>query len=375
VAHLGYFRTEFVTSRAWLSEPAFADLVALAQFLPGPASSQTGFAIGLRQGGYRGGLAAWLGFTLPSALLMLCFAASASLIIAAPIGLIALHGLKLAAAAIVGQAVWGMARSLCRTWHTRLIALAGLFVSLSISGPFSPVLVIIAGGMAGLFIGRLEPPATSHMILEPLSIAITPRASFIALTLCAALLAASFLPAHGLALLFAAFYRAGALVFGGGHVVLPMLHQAVVAPGWVSNGGFLAGYGAAQALPGPLFTFAAFLGALVQMNHGAPAGLAGATIALVAIFLPGLLAMFGMLPLWHGLRRRPAAQAAITGVNAATVGLLAAAFYNPVLTSAITGPLDLAIALGGFLLLQLRRTPPLAIVALCIAMAVLRAQF
>lgn len=356
-AHLGYFHAEFVERRRWLSERAYGDLVALSQFLPGPASSQTGFAIGLTRGGALGALAAWAGFTLPSAALMLAFAYGAGRIADAPWGVGLLHGLKLVAVAIVAQAVLGMARSLSPDGPRATIATAALVLSLLAPGSLAQLGAIALGAVAGLAFCRDGAAATPDSLAMPVS----RRAGLACLALFFALMALSFVPGpSGLSALFAAFYRSGGLVFGGGHVVLPLLRDAVVTPGWVSDGAFLAGYGAAQALPGPLFAFSAYLGALVG---GAP----GALVALVAIFLPGLLALVGVLPFWHGLRAQPQAQAAMRGVNAAVVGLLGAALYNPVWTSAVLAPADFALAAAGFALLVAWRAPPLVVVLLSAA--------
>ncbi|HEY1944492.1 MAG TPA: chromate efflux transporter [Roseiarcus sp.] len=360
IAHLGYFRAEFVERRRWLSERAYVDLVALSQFLPGPASSQTGFAIGLMRGGALGGLAAWAGFTLPSAALLLAFAFGSSQIGEAPWGAGLLHGLKLVAVAIVAQAVLGMARSLCPDKARASIATAALVLLLLAPGSLAQIAAIALGAAAGLVLpGESGSPAP-----ESLAMPISRSAGLLCLTAYFALLALAFVPAGGLLALFAAFYRSGALVFGGGHVVLPLLRDAVVAPGWVSDSAFLAGYGAAQAIPGPLFTFAAYLGAIAGQP---PAGIAGALVALVAIFLPGLLALTGALPFWHALRANSRAQAAMRGVNAAVVGLLGAALYSPVWTSAVLAPADFAIAAAGFVLLAAWRAPPLVVVALSAA--------
>ena len=358
IAHLGYFRAEFVGRRNWLNESTYGDLVALSQFLPGPASSQTGFGIGLMRGGLWGGCAAWLGFTLPSAILLILFAYGAGGIAQSPAGAGLLHGLKLVAVAIVAQAVLGMARNLCPDRVRATIATIALIVMLVAPWSASQIGVIVAGGIAGFWLCRQgAAPA-----VEEAHLPVSRRFGVIALVAFFLLLALSFVPADGNArALFDAFYRSGALVFGGGHVVLPLLHNAVVNPGWVSNNAFLAGYGAAQAVPGPLFTFAAYLGAVASLP---PGGVAGAGIALIGIFLPGLLCLLGALPFWHGLRARPAAQAAMRGTNAAVVGLLAAALYNPVWTSAVKTPADLAIAAAGFVLLIAWRAPPLVVVLL-----------
>jgi chromate transporter len=360
VAHLGYFRAEFVERRRWLSERAYVDLVALSQFLPGPASSQTGFGIGLVRGGYLGGLAAWLGFTLPSALLLLLFAYGAGSIADAPLGAGLLHGLKLAAVAIVAQAVFGMARSLCPDKPRAAIALAALVLLVFVPSSLGQVVAIALGGLAGLvFVPGDLGAATDDVPPVSRGVGIACLSAFFVL------LALAFAPVStGLAALFNAFYRSGGLVFGGGHVVLPLLRDAVVTPGWVSDNAFLAGYGAAQAVPGPLFTFAAYLGAVAGTP---PAGVIGAVVAIFAIFLPGILALMGVLPFWHQLRTQANAQAAMRGINAAVVGLLASALYNPVWVSAVREPADFAVAAIGFVLLIVWRAPPLLVVLLSAA--------
>jgi chromate transporter len=358
IAHLGYFRAEFVERRKWLSDRAYTDLVALAQFLPGPASSQTGFGIGLMRGGYAGGLAAWTGFTLPSAILMVLFAYGAGSIADTVWGAGLLHGLKLVAVAIVAQAVLGMARSLCPDRERASIATVALVIMLLAPGSLSQVGTIVLGAIAGLVLCPGATEAATDSVTLPISR--TAAAMFLAAFF--VLLVLAFVPTRsgGIAV-FDAFYRSGALVFGGGHVVLPLLRSAVVAPGWISDNAFLAGYGAAQVLPGPLFTFSAFLGTLAQAG---PGGIAGAAIALVAIFLPGIMVLMGTLPFWHALRRRPHAQAAMLGTNAAVVGLLGAALYNPVWTSAVQTPADFAIAATGFVLLLVWRVSPIVVVVL-----------
>jgi len=360
IAHLGYFRQEFVIRRGWLDERAFADVVALCQFLPGPASSQVGFSLGLMRAGYLGGLAAWLGFTLPSAILLVLFAYGASALKgSAGDGL--LHGLKLVAVAIVAQAVLGMARTLCPDKERAAIAALALILMSVAPGSLSQVGAIVLGGLAGLALRRGE----TREAPEPSAFPITRRMGLVFLVLFFVLLALSFAPARGGALALAgAFYRSGALVFGGGHVVLPLLRSAVVAPGWVTDSAFLAGYGAAQAVPGPLFTFSAYLGAVA---HVPPGGVAGATLALVSIFVPGLLALMAALPFWRGLSGRQNARAAMAGINAAVVGLLAAALYNPVFVSAVQSPADFAVAAAGFVLLAAWRAPPALVVALTAA--------
>jgi len=358
IAHIGYFRDAFVARRRWLSEQAYADLVALCQFLPGPASSQTGFAIGLMHAGYLGGLAAWIGFTLPSAMLMLLFAAGVGSL-GGVLGRGMLHGLKLVAVAIVAQAVWGMARALCPDRERASIAAVAALLVLFSASSVVQIAAILLGGVAGLFLCRDAPPLTGGHVAMPVS----RTAGIVALVAFFVLLLAALLLPGRLSLrgfdLFAAFYRSGALVFGGGHVVLPLLREAFVAPGWVSDDAFLAGYGAAQAVPGPLFTFAAYLGAVSNLD---PNGIAGAVLGLIGIFLPGILVLIGMLPFWDAFRMRLEAQAAMRGVNAAVVGILGAALYNPVWTSSVKAPSDLAIALVGFVLLVAWRAPPLVVV-------------
>jgi len=359
VAHIGYFREEFVVRRRWLDEHAYADLVGLCQFLPGPASSQVGFSIGLMRAGYLGGLAAWTGFTLPSAIALVLFAYGATLL-SEPVGVGLIHGLKLVAVAIVAQAVWGMARVLCPDRERASIAVAAALIILLFStSPVAQIAAIALGGVAGLWLCRAElPPATGHI-----AVPVSRTTGFLALAVFFILLAG--LPVlRGLGLwpgaaLFEAFYRSGALVFGGGHVVLPLLREAFVTPGWISDDAFLAGYGAAQAIPGPLFSFAAYLGAVVRPS---PHGLFGAALGLIGIFLPGLLILMGTLPFWDALRKRASARAVMRGVNAAVVGLLGAALYNPVWTSSVKLPGDFAIALVGFVILTVWRAPPIIVV-------------
>jgi chromate transporter len=372
IAHIGYFRDEFVTRRRWLDEQAYADLVALCQFLPGPASSQVGFSIGLMRAGYWGGLAAWCGFTLPSAIALVLFAFGAKGL-SGPAGLGLLHGLKLVAVAIVSQAVWGMARQLCPDRERASIAVAAALIILFGASSAAQIAAILMGGAAGLWLCRQNAAAPGGHMAIPVSRPVGLAALALFFLLLAGLpLLRSFAPLPGLAL-FEAFYRSGALVFGGGHVVLPMLRQSFVAPGWVSDDTFLAGYGAAQAVPGPLFTFAAYLGAVVKL---APHGIAGAALGLIGIFLPGSLVLIGTLPFWESFRKRAGAQAIMRGVNAAVVGLLGAALYSPVWTSSVKAPGDFAIALLGFVLLTVWRTPPLVVVLVSalggIALAYLR---
>jgi len=359
IAHIGYFRDAFVTRRRWLDETGYADLVALCQFLPGPASSQVGFAIGLMRAGLPGGLAAWTGFTLPSAIVLVLFAYGARAL-AGPLGNGLVHGLKLVAVAIVAQAVWGMARTLCPDRERASIAVAAMLIVLFNGSPLAQIAAIVLGGAGGLWRCRATPPAPGGHVAIPVS----RTAGVVALVAFFGLLAA--LPVlHAVtgweaAALVDAFYRSGALVFGGGHVVLPLLREAFVTPGFVSDDVFLAGYGAAQAVPGPLFTFAAYLGAVVTRS---PHGLLGAAVGLVAIFVPGMLILVGCLPFWDRFRTRRGAQAAMRGINASVVGLLGAALYTPVWTSAVLTPADFAIALVSFVLLTVWRAPPLLAVA------------
>jgi len=361
VAHLGYFREEFVVRRRWLSERSYADLVALCQFLPGPASSQVGMALGLSRCGYAGALAAWVGFTLPSALALILFALGIANYGAA-LAPGALHGLKVVAVAVVAQAVWGMARNLCPDGlRVTIMALAACLVLLAPSA-WGQVGVISAAAVAGLWLFKPE-RATAH---EPLPITISRGAGVFWLVLFFALLiglplAAGLLPSPSLGLVDA-FYRAGSLVFGGGHVVLPLLQAEFVPSGWVDSEVFLAGYGAAQAVPGPLFTFAAFLGA---SSTTGPSGWGGASIALVAIFAPSFLLVAGVLPFWESVRRNVRVQAALLGVNAAVVGLLLAALYHPVWSGAIHAPRDFALALLALVALMFWKLPPWLVVAGC----------
>ncbi|KQP37755.1 chromate efflux transporter [Methylobacterium sp. Leaf106] len=361
IAHLGYFRAEFVHRRRWLDEAAYADLVALCQFLPGPASSQVGFSLGVMRGrGLAGGLAAWAAFTLPSALLLVAFAYGADAL-GGPVGSGIVHGLKLVAVAVVAQAVWGMGRTLAPDATRAAIAFAALALTTVLAGSTGQVAGIGLGAVAGLAVcRRASGAACGH-----LGIPVSRRAGAVALLLFGLFLAvppflARSLSSQGLAL-FDAFYRSGALVFGGGHVMLPLLRTALVETGWIGPDAFLAGYGAAQAVPGPLFTFAAYLGAALGPQ---PNGLAGAAIALVAVFLPGLLLVYGALPFWDAVRERPLAQAAMRGANAAVVGILAAALYDPLWTGAVLGPRDFAVAAGAFLLLTIAAAPPWIVVVL-----------
>jgi chromate transporter len=358
IAHIGYFRQEIVVRRRWIDDATYTDLVALCQFLPGPASSQVGFSLGLIRARYWGALAAWTGFTLPSAVLMTAFAYGASEL-SSPIGLGALHGLKLVAVAIVAQAVWGMATTLCPDRQRSSIASVAAVIILFSNSSIAQIGVILLGGVAGYWLCRASAPTVER----PLGIPVSRRVGIVALAAFFALL--TVLPVLGTQSqgiqLFDAFYRSGALVFGGGHVVLPLLNKAFVTPGWVSQDTFLAGYGGAQAVPGPLFTFAAYLGAVVRPS---PHGIPGAALGIIGIFLPGILILLGTLPFWDIFRQRIGAQAIMRGVNAAVVGLLGAALYSLLWVNSVRSLGDFALTLIGFVLLTAWRAPPLVVVIL-----------
>ncbi|MDE2155937.1 MAG: chromate efflux transporter [Xanthomonadaceae bacterium] len=361
IAHLGYFHREFVVRRRWLDEDHYGHLVALCQFLPGPASSQVGFSLGLMRAGWLGGFAAFLGFTLPSALALLVFAALSDRL-TGPLGQAAIHGLKLVAVAVVAQGVLRMVQRLTPDRNRALMAAAAAGL-VAISGTALMQLYAVAGGaLLGLWLCRHVERDTGGTF----SIGYGRRVGSLLLTAFAILLAASLSVAHHgplLAQIAAAFYRTGALVFGGGHVVLPLLQHAIVEPGWIGKDAFLSGYGAAQAVPGPMFSFAAFLGAQLQGGCG---GIVGAGIGLAGIFLPGLLLVSGALPYWQTLARRERAASMLAGVNAAVVGLLAAALYNPVWTSAVLSARDFAIALVAFAMLVAARWSPLVVTVWCV---------
>jgi len=364
IAHLGYLRREFVERRKWIEDGEFAQLLALCQFLPGPASSQLGFSLGLLRAGWLGALAAFLAFTLPSAILLFAFAALLPYV-SGDAGDAAIHGLKLVAVAVVAQGVLGMARQLCPDPQRATIAAASAALILVSGSAWMQIIVVVAGSVAGLVLCRgirdvpgsgLHPPYGASTGWTLLGI-------FTVLLLGLPLLAHG---TGGLLAVIEGFYRAGALVFGGGHVVLPLLKETVVAPGWISDDEFLAGYGAAQAVPGPMFTLAAYLGARLPGGEG---GLLGATTALVAIFLPGLLLVAGTLPLWRSIANQRIAVRAVAGVNAAVVGLLGAALYDPVWTSAVRGGVDVAIAIVAFTLLVAWRASALMVVGWCVLSA------
>jgi chromate transporter len=368
VAHLGYFHEEIVRRRRWIGETDYADLVALCQFLPGPASSQVVFALGRHRGGVAGACLASLCFTLPSALLMIGFAYGAM-----HLGDVSharwLHGLKLAAVAVVAQAVWTMGRRLCPDWPRRVLAIAAAAAVIGLALPAVQVAVIFAGALigAGIYRRSIRPASESGTaIVAPVPGAEGSRfAAAVALALFLLLLVALPLAAghSGREIrLFDSFYRSGAFVFGGGHVVLPLLRAELIPKGWIGDDAFLAGYGAAQALPGPLFTFAAYLGTVIQGGRHA---WLGGLICLIGLFLPGWLLVGGTLPFWHRLKRKPWAQAALYGANAVVVGLLLAALCTTLWPEAVVSYFDAAIVLGAFFLLGTGRIPVWAIVLIC----------
>lgn len=359
IAHLGYFRDDLVVRRRWMDDRAYADLVALCQFLPGPASSQVGFAMGLQRAGFFGALAAFLAFTLPSAILLVAFAGGAALL-GGPVAAGVISGLQITAVAIVAQAVWGMARTLAPDAPRASIAVAGLALALLVPGAPGQLGALAVGLLGGIVLlrGASETPAPSLPSFGvPRVVAVTCLVLLAIGLVGLPLLAAT--TGSDAAALVDAFFRSGALVFGGGHVVLPLLQAGVVETGWVSPQAFLAGYGAAQAVPGPLFAFSAYLGAESSVG---PGGIAGAAIALVAIFLPGFLVLVGVLPFWDAMRDRPRVRAAMRGTGAAVVGILGAALYTPVFTTAVTGPGSFLLAAVGFVLLTAFRVPAWAVV-------------
>jgi chromate transporter len=360
VAHIGYFRTEFVERRKWLSEAAYADLVALCQFAPGPASSKVGIAIGLLRAGFPGALAAWLGFTAPSAIALVLFAYGLDAL-GAGVDTGWLHGLKVVAVAVVAQAVWGMARNLCPDAPRFTLAVAAAIVAMVWPTSFGQVGAIALGALTGILAlagKRDDTPVDMRLAWSKLAGAVS-LVLFVAL-LVGLPFARTYSDSHVLAL-FDSFYRSGSLGFGGGHVVLPLLQAEVVPPGWTTNDTFLAGYGAAQAVPGPLFTFAAYLGAVMTPE---PNGWQGALLCVGAIFLPGFLLTIGALPFWHELRAHAPVRSALVGINAAVVGLLLAALYHPVWTSAIRAPADFGLGLAAFALLAFWKVPPWLVVLL-----------
>ena len=363
IAHLGYFRTEFVERRKWMDDRVYADLVALCQFTPGPASSKVGMGIGLAAAGLPGAIAAWLGFTAPSALALLLFAYGMD-VFARSLNAGWLHGLKVVAVAVVAQAVWGMAKNLCPDARRFTLAVVASIIAMLWPTSIGQITAIAVGATAGcLFLGT-----KTEDVHVDMGVSLSKTAGAMSLALFFALLAvlpvaSTFMSSQPVAL-FDSFYRSGSLVFGGGHVVLPLLQSEVVPPGWVSNDAFLAGYGAAQAVPGPLFTFATYLGAIMGPE---PNGWRGAILCTVAIFLPGFLLTIGALPFWGDLRRLKTVRSALTGINAAVVGLLLAALYHPVWTSAIHAPVDFGLGLTAFALLVFWKLPPWLVVVLSAA--------
>ena len=360
IAHLGYFRAEIVQRRLWLSDQAYADLVALCQFLPGPASSQVGFALGMMRAGWLGALAAFTAFTLPSAALLFVFAMT-SAHVSGVFGLGAVHGLKIVAVAIVAQAVWGMARTLCPDKERASIAVLAVALLAFLPSAWSMVGAIVLGALISLALRRGTSAMMTGADLSPSRISVSRRAAFVSLALLIGLLITlPLVAAHSQTLaVIDSFFRAGALVFGGGHVVLPLLETEIVQSGWVTPDAFLAGYGAAQAVPGPLFTFAAYLGAVLGP---APHGFLGAVLALLSVFLPGFLILIAVLPFWDQFRAMSTAQSLMQGANAAVVGILGAALYSPVFTSAIASLKDLTLALTYFVALMVWKWPPWVVV-------------
>lgn len=368
IAHIGYFREEFVRRRGWMDEGLFAQLLAVCQFLPGPASSQMGFAIGLFRAGIPGALAAFVAFTLPSALLMFAFAAAAPRLGGA-LGQAAIHGLKLVAVVVVAHGVLGMARQLTPDAPRRLIGAGAMLLVVLAGTAWVSLLAIVLGALAGALLCRHvpTPPAAAFPVRHGRRTALACLGVFLV-----GLAVALLMPAGGsasLAGLAAAFYQAGSLVFGGGHVVLPLLQQGTVATGWITPDAFLAGYGAAQAVPGPMFSLAAYLGAEVPL---ATPPFVGALVALAALFLPGFLLLLAVLPFWSRLAARPGAARLLAGVNASVVGLLAAALYDPVWTEGVRSLSDLAIVVVGFALLATGRVSAIWAVAWCVGAAMAR---
>jgi len=371
VAHLGYFRREFVERRRWLSEATYAELLAIAHALPGPGSSQVGFAIGLLRAGWPGACAAWLGFTLPSAILMFGVALSHGVFVN-PEGVRLSHALQLVAVAVVAQAVVSMQRTLAPDAMRLLVAAVSAAVVLLLPASVANVTVIVLAAVAGWVVFRKKPlaPLADAKIFFPRSNGLIAGALFCALLGLALVSVVSVAPRPFV--LLAAFYRSGALVFGGGHVVLPLLERAFVVPGWIAQDSFLTGYGAAQAMPGPLFTFGAYLGAAMAPAGGEPAYVAAyALLGLAGIFLPGLLAMVAVLPFWTGLRADPSLQAGLLGVNASVVGILAAALVRPLCTSTVHSLADVLIAVAAFAALQFGRVQPWMVVATAVLLALI----
>lgn len=372
IAHLGYFRQAFVVKHQWLTEKSYADLVALCQFLPGPASSQVGMAIGWYRAGILGSIAAWLGFTMPSALLLILFALGLShypdLI---PMGVI--HGLKILAVAVVFQAIWGMARNLTPDAPRISIMIVSACAVLLSPTIWMQLIVMIVAALIGIkLFAQVSQPSISKIAYSPAQqrVGVGFLTVFMLLLLGLPVLS-NFMPSQSLAM-FDAFYRTGSLVFGGGHVVLPLLQAQTVNPGWVNNEVFLAGYGATQAVPGPLFTFAAFLGASMTRS---PTGWVGGLLALVAIFLPSFFLVVGTLPFWERLREHTTVQSALIAVNASTVGLLLATLYEPVWVNAILNPSDFALALLAVAALMVWKLPVWLVVTVCAGLGIVLPWF
>ena len=365
VAHLAYFRKELVERRAWVSEGQYAQLLAICQFLPGPASSQLGFALGLLRTGWLGGIGAFVAFTLPSALLMLLFAFALPYM-SGGVGESAIHGLKLVACAVVADAVLGMSKKLCPDTQRQTIAVLAACFMLLAESAWSQIFVVLAGALAGIWFCRESFSSDSPLIQVPYSqkTGLALLGLFFGLLLMVMFVTSS----SAIIEIAQAFYRAGALVFGGGHVVLPLLQDSVVSTGWVDNETFLAGYGAAQAIPGPMFSFSAYLGYVIPTGNGS---LVGAFVALLFMFLPGFLLVAAALPLWQSISNNRRAANAIAGVNAAVVGLLVAALYDPIFTSGVSSGADLAIAMVGFGLLAIWKLSPLYVVVWCLLASVL----
>jgi chromate transporter len=369
IAHLGYYERTYVRERQWLTPEEYGGLVALCQMVPGPASSQVGYLIGLRRAGWSGAFAAWAGFTLPSAIIMFGFALLAPHL-EGPTTNAVLHGLKLVAVAVVAQAVWSMARNLCPDRSRAALALIAAVLLLVISGSLVQIAALLIGAVGGALLCR-DLPAAPGLPAMPVTLRTGGVALALFLILLVALPLAGTAAPHSLLALAGVFYKAGALVFGGGHVVLPLLRDALVPQGWLSDNTFLAGYGVAQAIPGPLFTFSAYLGAVVAPSGAA---LLWSAVALIFMFLPGVLIALAGLPIWLWLGHHSAARAALAGINAAVVGVLGAALYNPIWLSAIDNGRDVAVALTSFLLLERWRVPPIIIVVFCVGAALILAS-
>jgi len=378
IAHIGYFRTEFVEQKRWVSESQFGQLLAISQFLPGPASSQLGFSIGLIRAGWLGALAAFIAFTLPSALLLIAFASSL-VYLSGPTGEAAIHGLKIVALVVVAHGVIGMSRSLCPDNPRRLIAILALitllFADVLFTGTaIAQLLVVCFGALAGIWLCQnIESNSISAKKLiseNSLTLKYSVPTGYVFIGLFFALLFLLPLSTENNTSLISianAFYNAGALVFGGGHVVLPFLEESIVGSGWVSSEQFMAGYGTSQAIPGPMFSFSAYLGAILPDSQSSSLTIIlYAATALIFVFLPGFLLIVGVLPIWNKLSSKKIAVSAIAGVNAAVVGLLAATLYDPIFTAAVSSAYDLGIGIVGLVLLTVRKSSPLIIVVWCV---------